>query len=153
MNALEMTMSKHTELNFIYDKRMPMGLPALIVNKTIRLNPKYSADQLNSVIKEEIGHYSTSVGDITDYKRHQQDEKRARCWGYENTISLADLIECNELSLHSISEISEYFEITPKYFLEIINYYRDKYGVIFTYNGFVFNMSHGIQIMPKALVK
>lgn len=148
MNELELTMSKHPELNFIYDDRMPMGLPALIANKTVRMNPKYSACQLNSVINEEVGHYATSTGDITDYKKHPQDEKRARSWGYENTITLDDLIECSKLGLYSINEIAEHFEVTPKYFAEVLCHYREKYGVLFCYHYCQFDMTHGIQIMP-----
>ena len=83
------------------------------------------------VLAEELGHYHTTVGDITnlnDYRNYKQ-ELQARRWGYNRIVGLLGLIRAFEHGCCSLYEVAEYLNITESYLKEAIEWYRSKYGV------------------------
>lgn len=83
------------------------------------------------VLAEELGHFHTTVGDITDLKdrRNYKQELTARRWGYNRTIGLLGIIQAYEYGCMSVYEISEFLNVTETYLREALNWYRSKYGV------------------------
>lgn len=82
------------------------------------------------ILAEELGHYHTSVGDITDLKdvRSLKQERHARLWGYNNQIGLTGIIDSYNAGCRNLYEMAEYLEVTEDFLQEALTYYKQKYG-------------------------
>lgn len=89
-------------------------------------------------LAEEIGHFETTVGDITDMSNpeNRKQERKARLYGYNKMIGLRRLIDAFEYGCKNRYEIAEYLDITEEYLQECIDCYRDKYGIMATVDNY-----------------
>ena len=151
MNRLEEMMNDYSELKFNFKKDMHNKHGAFIIDTDIYINKNNSYENIIGHIAEELGHYETSVGDLSilDTIEKTQQEKRARQYGYRYLVSLDELITCYKLGLTEYWEIAEFLEITPKYLWSSINYYKDAHGLIFDHKGcrFVFGIADSLKII------
>ncbi|MFL0248871.1 ImmA/IrrE family metallo-endopeptidase [Clostridium neuense] len=116
------------------------NLKGLYSDNTIALDSKIETEnERNCVLAEEIGHYYTSYGDITDQKNIKsiKQEKRARNWGYEKLVNLLDLICAFEKGLRSKTELADYLNITEEFLEKAIKHYKEKYGVYHEINNYI----------------
>ncbi len=90
------------------------------------------------VLAEELGHYHTTVGDITDLSdpQNRKQERQARLWGYNKLIGLTGIIKAFQSGCHSRHEAAEYLDVTEQFLQECIDCYRDKYGVCTTVDNY-----------------
>ncbi len=90
------------------------------------------------VLAEELGHYHTTVGDITDLSdsRNRKQERQARMWGYNKLIGLTGIIQAFRAGCHSRHETAEYLDVTEEFLQECIDCYRDKYGICTTVDNY-----------------
>lgn len=117
---------------------MPKGLSGLYIDNVILLNKCLNHNEKHCVLAEEIGHYETTYGNITDLKdiRNQKLELVARRWGYEKLVSLESLISCYEDGYWSTEEVCFHLEITPEYLNSVLDSYIQKYGIYKEVNGY-----------------
>ena len=82
------------------------------------------------VLAEELGHYYTTVGDITDLSdsQNRKQERQARLWGYNKLIGLTGIIQAFRAGCHSRHETAEYLGVTEQFLQECIDCYTEKYG-------------------------
>ena len=83
------------------------------------------------VLAEEIGHYHTAVGDITNQSdvENRKQELKGRLWAYNQQIGLIGLVRAFEHGCQNRFEIAEYLEVTEEFLEECIECYRNKYGI------------------------
>lgn len=95
----------------------------------IRKDIETSAEKA-CVLAEELGHYYTTVGDITDlsYSQNRKQERQARLWGYNKLIGLTGIIQAFRAGCHSRHETAEYLGVTEQFLQECIDCYTEKYG-------------------------
>lgn len=100
------------------------------------------------VLAEEIGHYKTTVGNIIDQANslNRKQELQAREYGCKLLISLDGFIACYKGGIDTPYEVTEFFGVTVPYLWKAIDMYRRKLGVYFTYIGYKFDLSHGLNI-------
>lgn len=100
------------------------------------------------ILAEEIGHYKTTTGDITDQTNivNKKQELIARRWGHQRIVTLVGLIEAFEYGAQSSYEIAEFLEVTEKYLNEAIEDYRTKYGVCFILEQYCIYFEPNLQI-------
>ncbi|TLQ49313.1 ImmA/IrrE family metallo-endopeptidase [Ruoffia tabacinasalis] len=127
MNLLEKLMSEYdNELTFEFVD-MPKGIPGYIKGRHVSINANMPFEKSLAILAEELGHYETSVGDITNYKdsNNMKQEIKARRWGYRKLIPYSELKrlidERGSLDRH---EIAEHFSVPDKYVVEAIEMYR-----------------------------
>ncbi len=96
----------------------------------IRQNIETSIEKA-CVLAEELGHYYTSYGDITDMNdiNSRQQEYDARLWGFNEKIGLFGIIKAFEHGCRNRYETAEYLETTEEYLEEALKCYKSKYGV------------------------
>lgn len=149
MNRLESMIAEHQEVDVLYPHGMPDKLPGFIIDNCIYLNDRHTWIEQHETLAEEIGHYATSSGNIVDYStvESRKQERRARDYGYQLTVTLDDLIWCYEHHLDTIDDVSAYLEVTPAYFWQAIDCYQRKLGALFKYHGYVFDLRRGIDLV------
>ena len=87
-------------------------------------------------------------GDIAsgDSEADKKQEALARSKAIERTVTLDRLIHCYFSHAWSLEEVADYFGVTEKYVQQAIQNYRNKYGLVFRYNGYYFDLRSAINI-------
>lgn len=82
------------------------------------------------VLAEELGHYETAVGDITDQSltSNRKLELRGRLIAYNKMVGLMGFIDAYQHHCHDLHEMAEYLDVTDAFLSETIDCYRAKYG-------------------------
>lgn len=106
----------------------------ILLNKTLPLQT-----EKRCVLAEELGHYYTTFGNITDQTdvRNRKHEKRARNWAYEKLITMDKLVEASRLGIRNRYELAEYLEVTEPFLEEALLHFKEKYGLYATFENFI----------------
>jgi Zn-dependent peptidase ImmA (M78 family) len=123
----------------IIEQEFSKRIKGLYIDDTIALNKNLSSTEKNCVLAEELGHYHTSYGDITDQSKIEnvKQEKRARNWGYEKIIPIQKLIDAYQYGCRNRYEIAVFFDVTEEFLDASILHYREKYGLCYTTDKYV----------------
>lgn len=134
----ELLLAQYSHLVIKEVKSLPIGLGGVYIDNMILIDQHRSQHEKHCILAEEIGHYETTYGDITDTSSlpNWKLELIARRWGYEKIVSLDKLIDCFESNYLSIEEVCSHLEVTEEYLLESIRHYHARYGVSIHYNGY-----------------
>ncbi|MCC3380740.1 ImmA/IrrE family metallo-endopeptidase [Paenibacillus farraposensis] len=106
----------------------------ILLNKSIE-----SKRERKCVLAEELGHYHLTVGNIVDQSiiGNQQQELRARQWGYEKLVPLSAIVQAFHTRVKGRYEIAEYLDVTEDFLKASIDRYRNKYGIYTTWNNYI----------------
>lgn len=117
------------------------GFYAEISNKKIvLLNKKINTQaEKRCVLLEEIGHYKTSAGNITDQSKveNRKQEKEARAWAYRQAVGLSDLVQAYKSGVRNRYELSEFLNVTEDFLQDALDYYKGKYGVYIEIDNYI----------------
>ena len=82
------------------------------------------------VLAEELGHYETTVCDITNQSltSNRKQELRGRLIAYNKMVGLMGFIDAYQHHCHDLHEMAEYLDVTDAFLSETIDCYRAKYG-------------------------
>ena len=133
--------------NLLHDANM-MGLEVkevdfascakgLCKGEKIGIRKEMPRNEKACILAEEIGHYYTTVGDITDQRDtgNRKQEIKARKWAVDKMIQIEDLFRAAAQPCQNIYEIAEYLEVTEPFLLEALDVFKKRYGASYTYNG------------------
>ncbi|WP_342566651.1 ImmA/IrrE family metallo-endopeptidase [Psychrobacillus sp. FSL K6-4046] len=122
----------------IIEKNLPKGLSGLYYDNNIEINKSKSSYEKHCILAEELGHYETTAGDITDLSNmiSQKRELIARRWGYEKIVSLDHLVDCYLHGYTTVEEICLHLEITPNFLDEALQVYKQRYGISVHYHNY-----------------
>ncbi|QFR24118.1 ImmA/IrrE family metallo-endopeptidase [Schleiferilactobacillus harbinensis] len=148
MDDCEKLMAEYPQYIYLWKRDMPRGLSGLCIQNVILINTQKSHAKQHETLGEEIGHQITTYGDIVSDPTplNRRCEMWARRWGYQKTITLDGLIDCWHDGVNCVYEAAEFFDVTENYVLTVLDYYRESRGEWFTYDGYQFDLSHGINI-------
>lgn len=149
MNDFEALVASRPQLNIVISKEMPKSLGGLTFIRDIYINHDRSDREKYEILQEEFAHYDYTVGDISSYdsEADKKQEALARSKAMERTVTLKGLIHCYFNHAWSLEEVADYFGVTEKYVREAIQNYRNKYGLVFRYNGYYFDLRNVINII------
>jgi hypothetical protein len=118
---------------------MPRKLLGLYFDNEILIDKYIGKHEKHCVLAEEIGHYETTTGDITDQTilRNRQLENIARRWAYKRIVSLDKIIECYLKGHTTLYDMCNHLEITPKFLKTSIDHYIAKFGGSKTHGEYV----------------
>lgn len=83
------------------------------------------------ILREEIAHYKTTVGDISDQTKIENRKKEliARRYGYKFILDPLDIVYAMKLGCSNIYEIADFYELTIEEFTNIIDNFKKQYGI------------------------
>ena len=128
------------------------NLKGLYINGNIAINTSIDNNpEKTCVLAEELGHYHTTVGDITDLSdpKNRKQERQARLWGYNKLIGLTGIVNAYKRGCQDIHEMAEFLDVTEEYLKEAIDCYRDKYGVCTTIDNYTVFFIPYLTVMEK----
>lgn len=136
--AYEELMSEYPHLIIKEVEDMPKGLAGLNIDNLILIDKYRCAYEKQGILAEELGHYETTYGDISDLSklRNWKLELVARRWGYEKVVSLERLVACYELGYRTSEEICLHLEVTGKYLQDSIDHYHSLHGIFIEFRNY-----------------
>lgn len=153
MNAYEKLLDESDVI--VYDNaELPGNIEGIYAqageHDVILLNKCLTNDiERRCILAEELGHYKTTYGDITDQGdiMNKKKEKLARRWGYEKLIGIVDLINAYEHGVRNRYELAEYLEVTETFLDGVINNLKLRYGLYYAIDNYV------VYFEPLAVLK
>ena len=101
------------------------------------------------VLAEELGHYETAVGDITDQSltSNRKQELRGRLIAYNKMVGLMGFIDAYQHHCHDLHEMAEYLGVTEEFLNNALEYYKNKYGVYTTVDNYVIIFEPAVAVL------
>ena len=111
------------------EKKLPASKGRIKGNR-IAIRSNMETKEKKCVLAEELGHYYTTVGDIMDQSKpeNQKQEYRARVHSYNKLIGLYGIINCYKQGCTDLYDMAEHLDVTEAFLLETLNCYKSKYG-------------------------
>lgn len=130
--------------NFKSDADALINGDVIGINKNVK-----SFNQRTCILAEELGHYYTSVGNILDQsiENNRKQEARARLWAYDKVLGLGGIVWAYLRGCCNLYEMAEELEVTESFLLDMLERYRNKYGISVKYGEYV------IEFVPTLDVK
>lgn len=113
-------------------KEKPLkGNRGRIKGNRIAIKKDITTVEKSCVLAEELGHFSTTTGNILnlDYVRNRKQELQARFWAYNKQVGLFGIIKAFENDCKDKSEMAEFLEVTEEFLKDVLECYRNKYGI------------------------
>lgn len=98
----------------------------------IAISNKLKTDaEKKCILAEEIGHYFTTVGDISDQDKieNRKQELKARRFGNKLLVTPENLIKAYENGVQTRYDLIDFFDITEEFLEEVIQDLRMTYGM------------------------
>lgn len=130
MDKFEKLLSENENVKVI-EKHFKSSAKGLCKGNKIALSKKLdtTAEKV-CVFAEELGHNRLTTGNILNQNKisNKKQELLARRWSYEKLIGLSGLVQAYKDHVQGLYNLADYFEVTPDFFQEAIDYYKIKYG-------------------------
>lgn len=106
---------------------------AKTIDNTIYVNSNMTNCEKHEVLSEEIGHYKTTFGNITnlDDVRNVKQEIKARDTSIQEICSINNIIKCIKKGARDRDEIAEMLCVSNELFGEAIKYHTRKNPIVF----------------------
>lgn len=103
------------------------------IDNTIYINSRMTNCEKHEVLSEEIGHYKTTFGNITnlDDVRNLKQEIKARDTSIQEICSINNIIKCIKRGARDKYEIAEMLCVSNELFGNAIKYHTRKNPVVF----------------------
>lgn len=121
----------------VIEKEFESNARGLCNGKKIGIKKDMPLNEKACVLAEEIGHFHTTVGDITDQRdtSNRKQEMIARKWAVDKMISIEDIFRAAEQPCSTLYEIAEYLEVTEEFLLDALEVFKKRYGHSYTHEG------------------
>ena len=139
MGKYEQLLIKHNNLFIHETTKLPNKLSGLTVDDMILINQNKSESAKYETLAEEIAHHQITYGDIRNQDNilNKKLELKARRHAYENVISLDDIINAFYFGVSNTYEMADFLEVSESYVNEVLNHYRNKYGLSVYHNKYL----------------
>lgn len=111
--------------------RLPKFQPGFYINGKIYINNNLSETRKAEVLYEELAHHKLTYGNILDQSKwiNRKFENYARRHGYEAALPLRIIVEAYNYGVSNLYELAEYVRLSEEHVLEILEHYKNKFGI------------------------
>lgn len=127
----EILLKKADELGLIVKEADLRTKDGFCKGNRIAISKKLNDIEKRCVLAEEIGHFKTTTGDITDQTtiENRKQELKARRYGHNLLIEPVDFVCAFKFGITSKYELAEFLKVTEIVLDEIISNFKMKYGI------------------------
>ncbi|WP_294583009.1 ImmA/IrrE family metallo-endopeptidase [uncultured Staphylococcus sp.] len=136
MRKYEELASKNSDIDIIETDMLPEFQSGCYVNGAIYIKESIPLYKKHEVLHEELAHHELTYGNILDQSKynHRKFENYARRRAFETACPLSKIINAYYEGIESLYELAEYLELTEKFLLNALEYYKQKYGLSVLHN-------------------
>ncbi|MFC0136796.1 toxin [Staphylococcus petrasii] len=119
--------------------RLPKFQHGFYINGKIYINSNLSETRKAEVLYEELAHHKLTYGNILDQSKdiNRKFENYARRHGYEAALPLRIIVEAHNYGVSSLYELADYVQLSERYIVEILEHYKNKYGIYTQYGTYL----------------
>lgn len=149
MGLYEKMLIEHDYIEVRETDVMPNDLHGLWLGDLILIKRNLSETRKAEVLYEELAHHKLTYGNILDQSKwiNRKFESYARRHGYEAALPLRIIVEAHNYGVSSLYELADYVQLSEKYIVEILEHYKNKYGIYTQYGTYL------IQFEPLRVFK
>ncbi|MGZ2417160.1 uncharacterized protein DUF955 [Staphylococcus caledonicus] len=131
MGLYEELLIKHDYIDIRETDVMPNNLHGLWLDDIILINRNLSETRKAEVLYEELAHHKLTYGNILDQSKwiNRKFENYARRHGYEAALPLRIIVEAHNYGVSNLYELAQYVQLSEKYIIEILEHYKNKFGI------------------------
>lgn len=131
MGLYEKMLIEHDYIEVRETDVMPNDLHGLWLGDLILIKRNLSETRKAEVLYEELAHHKLTYGNILDQSKdiNRKFENYARRHGYEAALPLRIIVEAHNYGVSSLYELADYVQLSEKYIVEILEHYKNKYGI------------------------
>lgn len=131
MGLYEEMLIEHDYIEVRETNVMPNDLHGLWLGDLILIKRNLSETRKAEVLYEELAHHKLTYGNILDQSKdiNRKFENYARRYGYEAALPLRIIVEAHNYGVSNLYELAEYVQLSEKYIVEILEHYKNKYGI------------------------
>lgn len=106
----------------------------ILLNKNLKL-----VNEKTCILAEEIGHFCTTTGDITDQSqiKNRKQEKKARRWAVNKLIRIEQFIDAYKSGIRNKAEFAEFLNVTEPFLDIALDHFKGLYGTYHIFGEFI----------------
>ena len=139
MGLYENMLIEHDYIEVRETDVMPNDLHGLWLGDLILIKRNLSETRKAEVLYEELAHHKLTYGNILDQSKwiNRKFENYAKRHGYEAALPLRIIVEAHHYGVSNLYELAQYVQLSEEHVLEILEYYKNKYGLDARYGNYV----------------
>ncbi len=139
MGLYEKMLIEHDYIEVRETDVMPNDLHGLWLGDLILIKRNLSETRKAEVLYEELAHHKLTYGNILDQSKwiNRKFENYARRHGYEAALPLRIIVEAHHYGVSNLYELAQYVQLSEEHVLEILEHYKNKYGLDIRYGNYV----------------
>lgn len=139
MGLYEKMLIEHDYIEVRETDVMPNDLHGLWLGDLILIKRNLSETRKAEVLYEELAHHKLTYGNILDQSKwiNRKFESYARRHGYEAALPLRIIVEAHNYGVSNLYELADYVQLSERYIVEILEHYKNKYGIYTQYGTYL----------------
>ena len=131
MSRYEQLLAENEHIKIKDTHSLPDGYSGFYKDGIILIDKDLSETRKAEVLFEELAHHKLTYGNILDQSKNinRKFENYARRHGYEAALPLRIIVEAHHYGVSNLYELAEYVQLSEEHVLEILNHYKNKYGI------------------------
>lgn len=131
MSRYEQLLAENEHIKIKDTHSLPDGYSGFYKDGIILIDKDLSETRKAEVLYEELAHHKLTYGNILDQSKdiNRKFENYARRHGYEAALPLRIIVEAHNYGVSNLYELADYVQLSEKYIVEILEHYKNKYGI------------------------
>lgn len=131
MSRYEQLLAENEHIKIKDTHSLPDGYSGFYKDGIILIDKDLSETRKAEVLFEELAHHKLTYGNILDQSKdiNRKFENYARRHGYEAALPLRIIVEAHNYGVSNLYELADYVQLSEKYIVEILEHYKNKYGI------------------------
>ncbi|MDH9616102.1 ImmA/IrrE family metallo-endopeptidase [Staphylococcus pettenkoferi] len=139
MSRYEQLLAENEHIKIKDTHSLPDGYSGFYKDGIILIDKDLSETRKAEVLYEELAHHKLTYGNILDQSKwiNRKFENYARRHGYEAALPLRIIVEAHHYGVSNLYELAQYVQLSEEHVLEILEHYKNKYGLDIRYGNYV----------------
>ena len=131
MSRYEQLLAENEHIKIKDTHSLPDGYSGFYKDGLILIDKNLSETRKAEVLFEELAHHKLTYGNILDQSKwiNRKFESYARRHGYEAALPLRIIIEAYNYGVSNLYELAQYVQLSEDHVLEILEHYKNKFGI------------------------
>lgn len=131
MSRYEQLLAENEHIKIKDTHSLPDGYSGFYKDGIILIDKNLSETRKTEVLYEELAHHKLTYGNILDQSKwiNRKFESYARRHGYEAALPLRIIVEAHNYGVSNLYELAQYVQLSEDHVLEILEHYKNKFGI------------------------
>lgn len=131
MSRYEQLLTENEHIKIRDTHSLPDGYSGFYKDGIILIDKNLPETRKAEVLYEELAHHKLTYGNILDQSKwiNRKFENYAKRHGYEAALPLRIIVEAHRYGVSNLYELAQYVQLSEDHVLEILEHYKNKFGI------------------------